>query len=119
MPMIGPDVREGLFGGRGKVQVWDMLGPRPAAPFRAVLACELDPGGSVGQHVQTEFPEIVISMEGEGVAEVDGTAHPLVPGELVFLPLGSVLAIRNASAEHPLRYLIIKAGGDSEPAPAA
>jgi quercetin dioxygenase-like cupin family protein len=109
MPMIGPDVREALFGGRGRVQVWDMLGSREADPFAAVLACELEPGGSVGNHVQEEFPELVICLDGEGTANIDGASHPLGPGELVFLPLGSVLAIENSSAELPLHYLIVKA----------
>ena len=111
MPMIGPDVREALFGGRGRVQVWDMLGKRDATPFAAVLACELEPGGAVGDHVQQEYPELVICLDGEGVARVDGAPHPLGPGELVFLALGSVLALENTSRELPLHYLIVKAQG--------
>jgi len=115
MPMIGPDVREALFGGRGRVQVWDMLGAREAAPFAAVLACELEAGASVGDHVQQEFPELVICLDGEGVARIDGTSHPLGPGELVYLPLGSVLALENSSAELPLHYLIVKARAAAQP----
>jgi quercetin dioxygenase-like cupin family protein len=89
------DRREGLFGGEGAVLVWDLLRGAGAEPFSAVLACELEPGGRVGRHVQQRDPEIVIGLEGEGTAEVDG------------------LAIRNRSREAPLRYLIVKtrAGG--------
>jgi quercetin dioxygenase-like cupin family protein len=104
-----PARREALFGGEGAVLVWDLLGRRDAAPFTAVLACELEPGGSVGRHRQDEYPEIVIGLEGEGEASVDGTAHALEPGALVHLPLGAVLAIANRSSSEPLRYLIIKA----------
>jgi quercetin dioxygenase-like cupin family protein len=103
------DRREALFGGTGAVTVWNLLGRVQAPPFAAVLACELDPGGSVGSHVQQHFPEIVLGLEGDGRATVDGAPHPLGPGDVVHLPLGSKLTIANASADTPLRYLIIKA----------
>jgi quercetin dioxygenase-like cupin family protein len=106
----GPgDRREALFGGKGAVTVWNLLGRTHAPPFTAVLSCELDPGGAVGKHHQQQFPEIVLGVEGEGRATVDGTPHPLVPGAVVFLPLGASLEIANLSDAVPLRYLIIKA----------
>lgn len=101
--------REALFGGRGAVRVWDLLAGKPSAPFTAALWCELDPGGSVGRHVQEHFPEIVVGVEGQGEAQVNGEAHPLGRGDVVHLPLGAVLAIENHSSDAPLRYLIIKA----------
>lgn len=104
-----PDRRENLFGGRGVVSVWNLLAGQHASPFTAVLACELDPGGSVGRHVQHEYPEIVIGLEGSGIALVDGHEQALDPGSVVHLPLGSVLELRNRSEAEPLRYLIIKA----------
>ncbi len=103
------DRREALFGGDGAVTVWDLLGRAAAEPFVAVLSCELDPGGSVGRHQQTHFPEIVVGLEGDGVAVVDVEPHSLAPGDVVHLPLGAVLAIENLSVETCLRYLIIKA----------
>lgn len=106
----GPgDRREALFGGQGAVTVWNLLGVARAEPFTAVLACELEPGGSVGRHVQEHFPEIVIGLEGDGAAIVDGTPHEVTPGAVIHLPLGSVLALENLSPEAPFRYLIIKA----------
>ncbi|MCB9594108.1 MAG: cupin domain-containing protein [Sandaracinaceae bacterium] len=106
----GPgDARAELFGGRGTVTVWNLLGRRAAPPFSAVLSCELEPGGSVGRHVQQRDPEIVIGLEGDGEATVDDTAHPLGPGDVVHLGHGQVLAITNRSDDAPLRYLIIKA----------
>lgn len=104
-----PHRQEALFGGEGSVFVWDLLGSKKAAPFGAVLACELEAGGRVGRHVQEHMPEIVIGLSGDGVAIVDGDAQELGPGAVVHLPLGSVLAIENVSPEMPLRYLIIKA----------
>ncbi|MEZ4238910.1 MAG: cupin domain-containing protein [Myxococcota bacterium] len=101
----------GLFGGQGLVTVRDLLRGRPAPPFPAVLGCTLSPGGSVGRHRQEQFPEIVVGLAGDGEAEVDGVAWPLGPGDVVHLPLGSVLSLRNRSAAEPLEYLIVKAGG--------
>ena len=109
MPSGGASwVHENLFGGRGSVRVTSLL-DGDADPFTAVLACELAPGGSVGPHRQEEFPELVIGLGGAGAATVDGSAHPLGAGDVVHLPLGSVLSIENRSNHEPLHYLIVKA----------
>lgn len=97
-----------LFGGQGEVKIWDLLGREVLAPFSAALACELEPGGSVGAHVQQRDPELVICLDGEGTAQINGAPVQLRPGALARLPHGSTLAIRNAG-EGPLRYLIVKA----------
>ena len=81
-----------------------------SGPFTALLSCELSPGGSVGRHVQQEFSELVLGLDGQGQASVDGHSHALGAGDVVHVPLGAVLAIENLG-EHPLRYLIIKARG--------
>ncbi len=104
-----PDRRQALFGGRGAVLVWDLLGRSPLPPFTAVLSCELEGGGSVGAHRQEQYAEIVVFTEGEGTATVDGAARAVGPGALVPLALGQVLSIANASPDRPLRYLIVKA----------
>lgn len=103
-------VHVALFGGAGEVRVSSLLSAA-AEPFTAVLSCSLAPGGTVGRHVQQEFPEVVIGVSGQGEAVVDGTRHPLGADDAVFLPLGSVLSIVNRSASEPLRYLIVKARG--------
>jgi len=101
--------REALFGGRNAVLVWDLLGSQAAPPFGAVLACELEPDGSVGRHEQQEHAEIVIGLEGDGEARVNDRAAPLRSGDVVYVAHGAVLAIENRSASEPLRYLIVKA----------
>jgi quercetin dioxygenase-like cupin family protein len=103
------DRRDGLFGGKGEVLVWDLLRGAPAPPFSAVLACELAPGGNVGMHAQQRDPEILICLAGAGTAEVEGRPRTLRPGTVVHLPFGRTLALRNDSSVEPLRYLIIKA----------
>jgi len=91
------------------VLVWNLCGAAPEPPFAAILACELEGGGSVGTHLQQEFAEVLIVVEGEGVARVGGSPVPIQSGAVVQLPLGQTLALENASAERPLRYLIVKA----------
>jgi mannose-6-phosphate isomerase-like protein (cupin superfamily) len=104
-----PHAQEALFGGKGEVLVWDLFGATEFAPFKAVLACELAPGGSVGTHRQEHFPEIVIVTEGEGFAVIDGERAEIQTGAVITLPLGSTLALENASTDAPLRYVIVKA----------
>ncbi len=105
-----PDVRADLFGGRGEVRVSSLL-PGQTEPFTALLSCELAPGGTVGPHFQEHFPELILGLEGRGAATMNDAEHTLCPGDAVYLPLGSVLSIRNCSDAEPLRYLIIKARG--------
>ena len=88
--------------------MWSLLDQVPA-PFDCVLGCELDPGGSVGAHVQEDCAEVVIVTEGQGDARVSGAAVALTPGVVVPLPLGASLELANASRTQPLRYLIVKA----------
>lgn len=104
-----PFRRAALFGGKGEVLVWDLLGAERLHPFTAVLACELSAGGSVGRHVQSDFAEIVVFTEGEGRALVNGAPRDVGEGSVVPLPLGQTLAIENLALDRPLRYLIIKA----------
>jgi quercetin dioxygenase-like cupin family protein len=107
------DERSQLFGGRGIVRVWNAL-PRPIVPFRVVLACELDPGASVGPHRQTQFAELVIVVSGSGRAWVGAQSRELASGVVIELPLGETLSLDNASQAEPLRYFIVKAGNDPE-----
>ncbi len=107
-----PDRRSALFGGRGEVLVWDLMGRAQFPPFKAVLACELEPLGKVGTHRQEHYPEIVIFTEGEGEVTLDGEGVSVGAGAMIALPLGATLAIENTSETEPLRYLIIKARGD-------
>lgn len=102
------DVRAGLFGGRGEVRVWNLGGSESMLPFTAVLACELECDGVVGEHVQEYFPEVVVVIEGRGKMWVSGVEKGVEPGVVVALPLGETLKIENGSHTEVLRYLIVK-----------
>ncbi|MFO0664063.1 MAG: cupin domain-containing protein [Polyangiaceae bacterium] len=106
-------MRTNLFGGQGEVRVWQLLGA-VVPPFDCALACELEPKGSVGTHVQQTSSELVFFLEGEGEVLVSKEVVSVGPGAIVGLLLGASLAIRNIG-DIPLRYLIIKAS--TKPAP--
>lgn len=108
LPTHLADRRENLFGGQGVVHVWNLLA-QAAPPFSAALFCQLSPGGSVGKHAQQRDPELVMCMDGEGTARVDGVAHKLAPLSVVHVPFGASLELQNGSATEPLLYVIIKA----------
>lgn len=101
--------RDALFGGTGSVRVQPLERGALPPPFTTALLCELSPGGTVGAHVQQTDSELIIALEGEAVAYVDGAAHALSPGGVAGLPLGAKLELDNASAKAPFRYLIVKA----------
>lgn len=103
------DVRHALFGGVGAVVVCDLVRERDVAPFAAVLSCVLAAGATVGRHRQTDADEIVVCLAGHGVFIVDGDVIEARPGVVAHVRLGAVLAIENASTEHTLDYLIVKA----------
>jgi mannose-6-phosphate isomerase-like protein (cupin superfamily) len=104
------DERQDLFGGHGVVRVTDLLGATVCAPFQAVLECELEAGAAVGTHLQADYAEIVIVIEGTGTIAVNDEQRTVVAGDVVALPLGATLAIDNSGQERSLRYLIVKAG---------
>jgi quercetin dioxygenase-like cupin family protein len=102
------DRRADLFGGNGTVAIWNLLGRQAAPPFEAVIACELEPSGHVGTHLQQQCDEIIVCLEGDGIVAIQGGEQPLRPGTVAYLQQGKTLSIRNPS-DTPLRYLIIKA----------
>lgn len=100
--------RTQLFGGEGTVTTWSRL-PASAAPFSAAIWCELSPGGRVGAHRQQRDPEILLAIEGQGEVDVGRTAHSFTRGDVVYVPAGEVLQIRNLRSDAPMVYTIIKA----------
>ena len=115
MPPKNKDIphfdRSDLFGGKGRVRIWNLVPPNTNyPPFTASLWCSLECSGYVGKHLQQVCPEIIICLSGKGRISVDDTTHDFQAGIQVYLPLGSVLAIQN-EGEEELEYLIIKAKG--------
>ena len=60
------------------------------------------PGGAIGEHFH-DCEESVIVLEGSGVAVIDGTEHPVGPGDTSWIPPGLRHYFRNVSTVEPLR----------------
>jgi quercetin dioxygenase-like cupin family protein len=55
-------------------------------------------GRGVGEHVNDEVEVVFVGVSGAGFVEVDGRAHALEAGKLVFVPKGAKRSTRGASA---------------------
>ncbi|ESR27006.1 cupin domain-containing protein [Lutibaculum baratangense] len=66
---------------------------------------EIPPGRKLPLH-HHEPPEIYHALEGEGLVEIDGTAHALEPGVSVFIPGNASHVTRNTGGG-PLRFLFV------------
>ncbi len=60
-------------------------------------------GGGVGEHVNQEVDVLIVAVAGEGVLELDGTAHPIRAGQLCVVPKGARRSIRSGGG--PFAYL--------------
>jgi mannose-6-phosphate isomerase-like protein (cupin superfamily) len=49
----------------------------------------------VVEHVNSEVDVLLVGIVGDGLVEVDGTAHPLRAGQAVLIPKGARRAIRS------------------------
>ena len=109
--------RKDLFGGIGTVKIWNLsstMKQQETPPFTASLWCSLQGKGFVGPHKQQEFPEMIICLSGKGIVQVQHITHEFYSGVQIYLPLGSVLSIKNI-LEEELEYLIIKAEHSHNP----
>lgn len=104
-----PRSHQQLFHGQGEVKVWNLLRNQQAGHLKAALWCELEAKGSVGEHFQEEFSEVIIGIQGEGYAQLGHENYKIAAGICIYLPQGQTIKIIN-DQNQPLTYLIIKAG---------
>jgi quercetin dioxygenase-like cupin family protein len=62
-----------------------------------------DQGQGVPAHVNDEVDVLLVVVAGEGVLQLDGTAHPVRAGQVCLIPKGVERAIRSAGG--PFAYL--------------
>lgn len=63
-----------------------------------------EPGAAIPLHFHN-CEESVLLLEGEAVAEIDGTEHPVAAGDVTFIPAGVPHRFRNTSREKGLTIL--------------
>lgn len=64
------------------------------------------PGVGPGRHIHHNQDETFFFLDGRFDVEIDGTLHHMSPGDVAFIPRGSVHAFKNAGeTEGRLRYV--------------
>ena len=72
------------------------------AVFEDIVA----PGVGPGRHIHHNQDETFFFLEGDFIAEIDGTIHTFQPGDVAFVPRGTVHAFKNVgNGSGRLRYV--------------
>ena len=58
-------------------------------PHAQVVVMSLPPGGEIGEEVHTDVDQVLVFVEGEGIAVLEGDRSPVSPGRLVHVPAGT------------------------------
>ncbi len=58
-------------------------------PHAQVVVMSIPPGGEIGEEVHTDVDQVLVGVEGEGIAVLEGEHSPMTPGRLVHVPAGT------------------------------
>jgi mannose-6-phosphate isomerase-like protein (cupin superfamily) len=58
-------------------------------PHAQVVVMSIPPAGEIGEEVHPDVDQVLIFVEGEGVAVLEGVRSPVGPGRLVHVPAGT------------------------------
>ncbi len=67
---------------------------------------EVEPGCSVRKHVHDHNEEVIIVLDGDGMATIDGAVHPRHSGTILYLAPGSRHQFKN-QGNTPLRFCFV------------
>jgi mannose-6-phosphate isomerase-like protein (cupin superfamily) len=73
-----------------------------------VVLMTIPPGEEIGEEVHPDVDQILLFLEGEGEALLDGETGPVGPNRLVFVPAGVRHNFRN-TGDGPLRLVTVYA----------
>ena len=63
-------------------------------------------GVGPGRHIHHDQDETFFFLEGDFIVEIDGVVHEMSPGDVAFIPRGSIHAFKNVGeSEGRLRYI--------------
>ena len=57
-------------------------------PHAQVVVMSIPPAGEIGEEVHHDVDQVLVFVEGEGVAVLEGQRSPVSPGRLVHVPAG-------------------------------
>jgi len=58
-------------------------------PHAQVVVMSIPPRGEIGEEVHQDVDQVLVFVEGEGVAVLEGQRSPVSPGRLVHVPAGT------------------------------
>ncbi len=91
---------------KGAITLRILLSGNDTGGQLAIFEDIVEPGVGPGRHIHHEQDETFFFLEGEFIAEVDGKMHEFKPGDVAFIPKGTVHAFKNAgSTPGRLRYI--------------
>ncbi len=67
-------------------------------PHAQVVLMSLPPGGEIGEEVHSDVDQVLVFVDGEGVAVLEGELSHVSAGHLVHVPAGTRHNIVNAGA---------------------
>ena len=79
-----------------------------------LVAMTIPPGGEIGDEVHEHVDQVLIFVEGQGAAILEGERKPIDENDLVFVKAGTRHNFVN-TAEVPLRLVTIYAPPEHEP----
>ena len=83
-------------------RITEKVSPETGAE-RSILAEQIFPkGATTNLHIHDQGDEIFYVARGTGIAHLDGTDHPIAPGDVVFIPRGAIHEMSNPHNEEEL-----------------
>ena len=78
-------------------------------PHAQVVVMCIPPAGEIGEEVHTDVDQVLVFVEGEGIAVLDGRRSPVSPGRLVLVPAGTRHNFVNESSDDLKLYTVYTA----------
>ena len=82
--------------------------------FSQVVLMSIEPGSEIGEETHDDVDQVLVFVEGDGEAILEGLAAPVVPNQLVFVPAGTLHNFRNTGSG-PLKLYTVYSPPEHEP----
>lgn len=82
--------------------------------FSQVVLMSIDPGDEIGEETHDDVDQVLVFVEGQGEAVLEGLSKPVVPNELVFVPAGTLHNFINTGSS-PLKLYTVYSPPEHEP----
>jgi mannose-6-phosphate isomerase-like protein (cupin superfamily) len=118
---MGPPGKEGAMVGGTRLDVRAIAAENDAfrreivtGSHSQLVAMTIPPGGEIGEEVHPDVDQILLFMEGDGQAILEGERSAVRPNDLVFVRAGTRHNFVN-TGDRPLRLVTVYAPPEHEP----